>query len=243
MAFIDIHHHLLFGVDDGPRDWEETRLSLHHAADGGIGAIVATPHADVSRRPFNMESCRDQIHQIEQYCADERLPLRVTLGAELFCREPLTVDSIVKRLDSGDAPTLAATRFVLLEFPIDMAFDKMVRIAERFLSGGYWPILAHIERYACLVQKPGNIGQLREFRDLRLQVNCNTLIAPFGFTMRRFIKRAVESGWIDYAATDAHDRVYRPVRMKECHETLSRRYGAEVADALCGGNQMEVVGD
>ena len=238
--FIDIHHHLLCGVDDGAQSWDETTAMLRAAAADGISSIVATPHSYLGIRPLDIGKCESIVRRAQSFCKESALDVTVSLGTEVYIEHEPTVDLLIKKLQDNELPSLANSRFVLVEFPPDVPFARLSRVADKLLGRGYTPVLAHIERVDCLVRHLQNIASLRD-RGARAQMNCSTLIKPRGFFMRRFVRRVLEERLIDYAATDAHNTNTRPVKMRLCHSALIDIVGREFADQLCGENQREIV--
>lgn len=235
--FTDIHHHLTYGVDDGPSAWEGTERMLLAACKNGIGKIIATPHVSPGRREFDLPDYLSKVKQMNAYCAQKGLPLSIYSGAEIFYTE-----ATLRFLDAGRIPTLAGTRYVLPEFKPDVTFDWIYAAARTLMNEGYYPVLAHIERYDCLVRHVERVYELRDFPNLRLQINCSTVIKPHGFFfVKKFCERLFHEQMIDYVATDSHNTHARAVNMREAYRVLRERYGLRYAAQLTGLNQDEIL--
>lgn len=232
---IDIHHHLLHGVDDGARTLEETRRMLLRAQAQGVTHIVATPHACPGEVRFPAERCSDHLAQTQEMCRQEGIPINVYLGAEILYTEA-TADALCE----GRIPTLADSRYTLIEFIPDVPFEQLCSAARRLGSRGFQPIFAHIERYRCL-GKLRNLACLHDEYGVLMQVNAHTVLGKRGFFQDRWFRRAVESGWIDIAASDAHGLERRPCRLGECKMELTRCFGDDVAQRLCINNPSRIL--
>ena len=110
-GFVDIHHHLIYGLDDGAQTWEQTQQMLTQARENGIRRIIATPHAEPGMRPFPMRELMERIRQARDWCIQQGMQLEILPGCEIFYT-PQTV----RMLRDGLIPTLAESEFVLVEF-------------------------------------------------------------------------------------------------------------------------------
>ena len=101
-GFVDIHHHLIYGMDDGAQTWEQTRQMLTSAWKNGIDRIIATPHAEPGMEPFPMEQLTRRIQKAQSWCDEQRMQMEILPGCEIFYT-PQTVCM----LREGLIPTLA----------------------------------------------------------------------------------------------------------------------------------------
>lgn len=225
--FSDLHQHVLWGMDDGPRDAEAMHALLRQAEASGISLIAATAHAYPERRRFPMEQYRQRLAEAQAYCQTEGLSLQLISGSEIrYC------DRVPDLLAAGQLPALGKSRHVLIEFEGDVSLEQIGEASDRLYQAGYRPVLAHVERYRALVRFPRRGIWAREEYGLLYQMNCDTVLSPRGFFARRFVGAMLEAQAIDLIATDAHDAVRRPVRMREAFERLSSEYGEAYAQRL-----------
>ncbi len=219
---VDIHHHLVWGMDaDGPQTPEDSINMLRAAAADGITCVIATPHVMPGIAPFDGERFRQRLAALQSWCRDQGQGLRLYPGAEIFYT-PMTV----QYLNEGRVPTMNGTAYVLVEFDPGERYEQIRKACAELTAHGYIPILAHTERYTALVRHPKAALALREELGLAFQVNCGTIINPKGFWQQRFIKSLLKEGALDHIATDSHNITTRPVRMKEAITALAR-YGAD----------------
>ena len=228
-SFTDIHHHLIYGVDDGPKDIRQTARMLRRAAEQGIGRIIATPHVTPGVVRCPVEDYQEKVLEINQLCAQLQLDIRVDLGAEL-----LYTQQTARFLDEERIPTLAGSDRVLVEFSPDVSLRSLQHAVEQILHTGHLPVLAHMERYQCLSSSMRNVRALRENYDLFYQINAHSVLEG-GFFQRRFVRRMLEEHLVDAIATDAHNTSSRPAQLKDAWQALCRDHGREYADYLTSG--------
>ncbi|MBE5801461.1 MAG: hypothetical protein E7319_04155 [Clostridiales bacterium] len=233
-GLVDIHQHLIYGVDDGPRNWEETEAMLVEAENQGIERIFATPHATPGRAHFDYDGYLDKLNAINQFAWQKKWKLRLLPGAEIFY-----TPSALQKLDTRKVPTMAMSSYVLVEFFPSVKIDEMLKALRELANGGYRPILAHVERYHCLYGKWELIEELKHLNAL-IQMNAQTVLHSNGIG-NRFIRRLLEEDVVDFVATDAHNTSTRPVCLQAAYAFLEKHYGREKADLLTWRNQGQIM--
>ena len=234
--FADLHHHLIYGIDDGAQTAEEMQKMLRRLSDNNISAVAATSHAEPGRQPFPLERYKKHLQEAQEWCDHEGLPLRIYEGAEIFY-----TDDTVRLLDEGQIPTIAGQRTVLVEFSPAVPYDHVYKAVRKLGNAGYLVIIAHAERYRCL-RKIEYVEELREEFGALIQINARTLIEPGGFMTRRWLRKMMEEGYCDLAATDAHNTSSRPCMMQKCYEALSASWGEDKARQLCIETPRKLLG-
>lgn len=232
---VDIHHHLLYGVDDGPRTANDMVQLLARARAQGVSHIIATPHAFPGEKEFPMERCYRHLALAQEICRSNGVDIHIHLGAEIFYSE-----AALHVLNDGRIPTLAGSNYVLVEFSPDVKFDELCHAARKLGSVGYQPVFAHVERYRCL-RKLKHLEQLHEEYQVLCQINAQTVLRKRGFFEERWMRGAIESGLIDVAASDAHNVDGRSCRLGECYRELRRSFGVETAKRLCVENPGSIL--
>lgn len=229
ISFTDIHHHLVYSVDDGPEAFHETEAMLRAAIRDRIGKIIATPHVVPGIEAFDLESFLWKLERIQLFCLREQLALEVFPGAEIFYTR------FTRRLlDERRVPTLDGTDYILVEFSPVIGYEEIKDAVESLNRGGYIPILAHVERYRCLVGHPKRAYELKNQLNVRYQVNCTTIVHGKGFLVNRFCERLLRGELVDAVATDAHNVDTRPVLMMKAWRVLEKQVGTRYAARLTG---------
>jgi len=233
--FVDIHHHLIYGVDDGAQTWEDTQKMILRAVDEGITDIVCTSHATPGITPFPTEKYLAHFAQAQQWCSENQLPMTLHTGCEI-----LYTDASPHLLKEGHYPSLAETWTVLVEFSGDVPYSRMCEAARLFGNAGFTVIFAHVERFDPM-RNFKHVRELREEYGVYMQMNANTVLMKKGFFADRWTRKMLDEGYIDCISTDAHNTTSRPCRMRECFEKLKASYGVEAAEELCGGFQRRLL--
>lgn len=230
---IDIHQHLLFGIDDGPSEISLTQQMLLSAHEQGIDTVIGTSHAVPGRRPFRLDKYLDALKQTRSWLKEAIPDMQLLPGSEI-----MYAPNAVPQLNNGELLTLAGTDHVLVEFYPEVEYEDLVSGIRKLINAGYEPVLAHMERYGCL-RKHGS-GRVEELKQMgvALQMNARTAMHVCRLFGDAFLKGLLKDGSIRYVATDAHDMKERPVCLKNSRDALTKLLGRERADALCGGNQL-----
>lgn len=231
---IDIHHHCLHGVDDGPRELDEAVAMCRMAADEGIDTIVATPHVLRGRwktwRPLELST---RLERLREAVGDTP---RLILGSEVFF-----VHDIADVLAAGDTVVpLARSRYVLLELAANNIPPHIEQPLYRMQLGGWTPVIAHPERNTVFQAKPEILAALIQ-AGARTQITTGSLIGDFGPEAQKAATAWVRAGLVHVVATDAHNTVKRPPRTRLALERLVDLAGADVADALTVRNPRAIV--
>ena len=228
---IDIHHHLLFGLDDGSSDIETSVAMAEMAASDGITHIVCTPHAN-SRYRFDPAANQEKLEQLRA-----RLEGKVTLG--LGCDFHLSYENIDDALKDPTKYTLNHKQYLLVEFA-DLAIpQQMSQVFHQFLVAGVQPIITHPERNLTIQKSPDRLDGWLEGGCL-VQVTALSLSGRFGRAATSFSRRLLDENKVHFLATDAHNLQSRPPRMKEAFDLVAERYGADTAERLCVNNPRAV---
>ena len=123
----------------------------------------------------------------------------------------------------------------------EVKVDELFRALRELANGGYKPILAHVERYYCLQDKPEMIQELRQLGIL-IQMNAKTVLSSRGlFGGKSLIRKLLKEDQVDFVATDAHNTSSRPICLRAAYDFLEKHYGKEKADMLTWKNQSMLI--
>lgn len=224
---IDIHHHLLFGLDDGSKDIDTSVAMAEMAAADGITHIVCTPHANAHYR-FDPAVNRQKLAELQA-----RLDGRITLG--LGCDFHLSFENIEDALKNPAKYTINGKNYLLVEFP-DLAIPPtMTEVFYAFQVAGIEPIITHPERNLTIQKNPHRLDEWLE-RGCLVQITASSLTGRFGRIAETFSHSLLRQNKVHFIATDAHNLDSRPPHMKEARDLIAKRYGAETAERLCVTN-------
>lgn len=226
LGFTDIHTHILPGVDDGAADLAAALAMLRGAYADGIRAVILTPHYRGQYR------ARPENGLLEAFAALRAAAARELPDMELYLgREVRYQSGVMEQVAEKSPMALADSDYILLEFSPTDPFLQLRTGVEEVAGGGYVPVLAHAERYACLRQDPELVRTLCQEGAL-IQLNAGSVTGEAGFFIRRFCGRLLKAGLVHFIASDAHDEKERPPRLRRCYEKVSRRYGEALARRL-----------
>jgi protein-tyrosine phosphatase len=231
---IDIHHHCLPDVDDGPREWDEAVAMCRMAADEGIETIVATPHVLRGRwRTAPIAELEARISTLREKVGDHP---RLLLGSEYFFAH-----DVAEVLRTGNAIVpLAGSRYVLIELASNNVPPLLDQPLYRMQLEGWTPIIAHPERNVVFQSKPEVLTSLIEI-GARMQITAGSLTGEFGSAAQRAAEAWVCAGLVHFVATDAHNISKRPPKMRAAVTALRSLVGPEVVEALVSRNPSAVV--
>ena len=233
--FIDMHHHLIYGVDDGARDFSGTEKMIVDAVNNQVDTIITTPHVTPGQRPFPYEKYEAHLEEARAYLKEKKIALSLYTGSEV-----LYTPNTPYLLMDGRVPTLAGTQYVLVEFSPDDSFSYISEALLSVASAGYIPVAAHVERYEN-VKKADQLRALRRGCNALIQVNARTVISKHSFFRERYIRRIFDEGLVDFVSTDCHDLPGRRNHMLEAYSRLKTDLGEEAARALTHDNAEKIL--
>ena len=238
MASIDLHAHILPGVDDGPRDLEGSLAFARAAVAAGTVELAATPHVN-ERRFIAPEDIAPRVAELQRELAQASIPLRLRTGGEIALNRlwDLT-DAQLARLGLGGGP------YLLLESPFAAHAADFDPVIHETRARGYDVLLAHPERSPGFQRDPGRLRQLVTAGVL-VQVTAGALLGDFGERVRQFSLKLLGENLVHVIASDAHDHERRPPGIVEAVLAADRSvpgvalradwYGRDVPAAILSG--------
>lgn len=235
-GFVDIHCHILPGVDDGAPDLEQSLALIDMAWKDGTTALVLTPH---HRRPFDSspEQLRAVFDQLRGQVAGLYPELELYLGSEAAWERGLP-----EELSRQEVLTLGGTGYVLLEFRTGTSRAKIINGTLEVLNSGFMPIIAHAELYDSFLKDPTLADELIGY-GARIQLDADSVMGRHGRRIKRLCHRMLKHGQVHFIASDAHDCTERPPLLGACFQRVCKKYGQDQAAELFWENARAVLAD
>ncbi|MDO4413657.1 MAG: hypothetical protein Q4C20_01125 [Erysipelotrichaceae bacterium] len=235
---IDIHTHILFGIDDGSKSLEMSLKMAKMAYESGVDTIVATPHCMPGMyNNYAGEKLQNRFDLLKQAIYDYGIPVHLRKGMEV-----LVTEKIEKLLDENKLWTLNGTHYLLVEFSFDedpvFCRDSLKKIKEK----GYIPVVAHPCRYYFVQRYPQIVYDWYQ-AGYGIQVNKGSILGMFGKKEQNCVHRLLRHRVVSCAASDAHRLDRRTPRMDEVRDLLYDRYGGEYSYMLLDENPKRILRD
>jgi len=241
---IDLHCHILPGVDDGAKSLEESLLMARRAVEDGIHTIVATPH---TLNGIYINSAREvtpKVASLQETLSKNHIKLQLYVGADVhLCPHMLEL------IESGDAGTINnARKYILLEFPSQVVPPKVKDEIFSLKLNGITPIISHLERNPVIQH---NIDILYEFIRMGAlcQVTAMSITGDFGGIAMQCAERLLRHRMVHVIASDAHSSESRPPVLSQAVEAAAEilenyddaeRMVTEVPAAILSGNMPDI---
>ncbi len=235
MYYLDMHCHILPGVDDGSKDLNTSIAMLDYAYDEGIRAIILTPHYHGGFVETERAVIDETFEELKAHNNERHPDLKLFIGNEIYY-----YPSVPEWIDEGRVHTLADSNYVLLEFSPQVRKRELAEAVQNLCNSGFYPVLAHVERYDCLVKEPSFVGELID-GGAYIQVNSATVTGEGGMRIKHFFKRLLREEWIHFIGTDAHSMGSRKPYMEECAQYLIKKCGDEYAAELLYANAVNII--
>ena len=233
---IDIHAHILPGVDDGAEDMDTALEMAAIAAESGVSIMVATPHSSAFRDQ-NLWSSElyARIKELKTRVEAEKIPLLIVPGMEIFANS-----DTAQYLKDHRLIGLLGSRYPLVEFSFTDYAEQATEILEDISAMGMRPVVAHPERYAYVQEDPSILNYWARLGCL-LQINRGSLQGRFGRREETLAWELVERGFAFAVASDTHSPNSRTPNMRDIKELLSKEISPGVAYQLLSENPWKIL--
>lgn len=226
---IDLHCHLLPGVDDGAKSIEESIAMARLSAEQGVETIACTPHMTPGVFENRGSDVRERIARLQLALEEAEAPVRLVTGADVHVAPNLVVE-----LRSGAALSLNDTRYVLIEPPHHVFPPRLEDFFFGLMAADFTPVLTHPERLTWIARRYDVIQRLFD-QGVWMQVTAGALLGDFGGGPKYWAERMLDEGMCHILATDAHNMGRRRPNLRAGFEAAAKRIGeAEATNLVCG---------
>lgn len=220
---IDLHCHILPGIDDGSPDLDTSLQMARKAVNDGIEVIACTPHIYPGLYENSSTGIRVGVAALQAALDDADIDLQLSFGADTH----LTPD-LVDGLKNGRIPSLGDTRYFLLEPPHHVAPPHFEEFVFNVLTAGYMPIITHPERLTWVEDHYDAFVRLAQ-GGAWMQLTAGSLTGRFGERTQYWAERFLDDGIVHILATDSHSVNGRPPLLAEGRDAAARRLGEQEA--------------
>lgn len=223
---IDLHSHILPGLDDGAPDIEVSVAMAQLAVADGITQMACTPHVLPGKYPNTSATILPAIDALQAVLDARAIPLTLLAGADVH------VDwDLPEKLAAGDIPTLNGSRYFLLEPPHEILPPRLELLASRLLDAGFVPVITHPERLGW-IRKHYEVIQALGAMGCPLQLTADSIAGGFGGMARDYSLRMLDEGIVSLFASDAHSARWRKPLMSAARQIVAEGWGEAVAEDL-----------
>ena len=246
MHFIDLHCHLLPGVDDGPSSLGDTVSMLRLAHSQGTQSLAATPHMfspyfDVTDPVAINDRFAETVRTLGELGKRPDHSFLQEVSLYLGAENHLSPE-FLEALETGQVISYNGGRYLLVELSPYLAFDAVAMGMERVLAAGFVPVLAHAERYDFLGQSERKLATLRQM-GCAVQINGESLSRAAGRTAERRVRHLLEHGHVDLIASDGHNIGNRPPTLGAALTQLTKHFPTETVAAWMWENPARILGN
>lgn len=234
-GYIDIHSHILPAVDDGASDMNTSMEMLDIAYKEGIRGIIATPHYHPGKSMMEYEKILAKFDAFKETAGRMHPDIELYLGREIYY-----TSDVLELMEQGANLTMAGQRYILVEYSTRTEYSYIRSSINNIFQTGMRPIIAHIERYECMVEDIELVEELREMGAV-IQVNASSILGNVGKGLKKYTKKLLKNQYIDLVATDAHSTGTRSPRMNECARYITKKFGREYAEDLLIYNPKRII--
>ena len=234
---IDLHCHILSGIDDGARNLGMSLAMARISAADGIRCIVCTPHIVPGLYDNTTENISNAIDTLRSVLVKANIALELVIGADIHM-----APDMIRRLSEGEIPTIAGGGYFLFEPPHHVAPPHLVDFCQAILAAGLHPVLTHPERLTWIEGQYSIIEDLCR-RGVVMQMTAGSITGDFGKRAQYWAQRMLEEGRVDLLATDAHNATGRPPVLSKARDIVAARLGDKAAAFMVEDGPALILGN
>jgi len=229
---IDIHHHLLWGMDDGAATLDTSLAMARMAAIDGITHIACTPHSN-GQYTYIPSAIDEKIAELQKLIHAEGLDLKLGRGCDFH----LSYDNIQEAKSEPARFSINGLGYLLVEIPDYGISPGLTEVFYQLQLDGLTPILTHPERNATLQADASRMVEWLRGGVL-VQITAGSILGHMGKKAERMAHELLTKRWVHFIATDAHNTTSRPPKMQEAFDIVAQKYGPDYAHLLCVSNPL-----
>lgn len=233
--YIDIHSHIIPGIDDGARDESVALKMLKMAQQSGTGHIIATPHYVYGNTRYGFATIIEKCEALNRLAASAGINITVYPGCEVFITPEL-----IELYEQGLIGTLANSCYMLVEFPMMSIPSYTDNVLYNLQLKGITPIIAHPERYSEIQYDSERLKSFID-RGILAQVNSGSITGVYGRESKKSVMRIIKEGLVQFVASDAHSASGRNPDMSKAAAIIEKKYGSKMRNDLFSLNPTKII--
>jgi protein-tyrosine phosphatase len=222
VVMIDLHCHILAGIDDGAQSMEESLEMARAAVQEGIDTIIATPHHKNGRYENMKQVIIEKTAELNEVLKVENIPLTILPGQETAIHGEL-----LKGITLGEVSTLNNTQYIFIELPAGHVPRYTHKLLYDLQMEGKVPVIVHPERNQEIIERPEVLYQLVKNGAIS-QVTASSICGIFGKKIKFFSEQLIEANLAHFIASDAHNTNKRAFHMAHAYDNINTRYGVDI---------------
>lgn len=233
---IDIHCHILAGIDDGAQTKEDSLEMARAAVREGIDTIIATPHHKNGRYENTKQAIIQKTNELNEALKTENIPMTIIPG-----QEPAIHGELLKGITLGEVSTLNNTQYIFIELPAGHVPRYTDKLLYDLQIEGKIPVIVHPERNQEIIERPEILYRLINNGALS-QVTASSVCGIFGKKIKSFSEQLIESNLTHFIASDAHNTNKRAFHMAHAYDNINTRYGVDMVYFLKENAELLLLG-
>jgi protein-tyrosine phosphatase len=218
---IDIHCHILPGIDDGARNLPDSLKMAKDAVQQGIHTIIATPHFIKNRYENPKQTIYAKVEELNEALKAENIDLKILPG-----QEPRIEGDLLTGMDKGEIISLFGTNYLFVEFPSAHVPRYTEKLFYDLQLNGLIPVIVHPERNAEIMERPELLYQFIKKGALS-QVTAASLCGDFGKKIKGFSQQLIDFNLTHFIASDAHNTTKRGFKLQEAYQSVASKFGSD----------------
>lgn len=232
---IDMHTHVLFGVDDGAKTIENSLDLIKEEINKGVSKIILTPHFKKRQGETNVEKITENFITLRNIVSEENLKVELFLGSEVYLDH-----NYYYTLWKEPIITLAGSDYVLIEFSMMDIPKNIPEICYEVKLKGFIPIIAHVERYDILYDNPQLIRDILN-EGAHFQINASTIVEKEEKESFKFVNYMLKNELVSFVASDVHNRDSRAFYLDKAYIVVNKICNHNYAEKIFKENQEKVI--
>lgn len=238
---VDIHSHIIPGIDDGSKNMEMTLEMLKNVESEGVREIVATPHYLLEYGEATIEEVKEHVNKINAILEKEKINLKIYSGQEVYFTEKIIEDYI-----EGNIGTINDSRYMLIELPMQRFDKNTFEYLYELQVKDIVPIIAHPERYKFFIEKPSFINDFINEGYL-FQVNAGSIEGRFGENVKKTVNIFFDNSIYSFIGSDAHNNTNRNTGLKNALTLIKKDKNIDIfknnSKKILKNEKIEFIGE